>query len=121
MHSKGIQNVATGIGLSNATQSTATLTGNNFADQALVADPFPPVFFNDDQIDESSAQATRGFTHKVFGNFGYSWQNCYKWVEPFLGIGGEVEFEGLNPRHEIKANKNSISQWGVWIKGGFGF
>ena len=69
---KGIQNVATGSGLSNATQSTATITGNSFSEQALVADPNPPVFFNDTQIDESSAQATRGFTHKVFGSFGYS-------------------------------------------------
>ena len=118
---KGIQNVATGLGLSNATQSTATVTGNKFTEQALVADPNPPVFFNDNQIDVNSAQATRGFTHKVFGSFGYSFQNCTRWVEPFIGIGGEVEFEGLNPRHEIKANKNSISQWGVWIKAGFGF
>lgn len=119
---KGIQNVAINLTTpSNATQSTATIFGNNLADQALVADPNPPVFFNDNMIDESSAEATRGFTHKVFGDFGYSWQNCTCYVEPFLGIGGEVEFEGLNPRHEIKANKNSISQWGVWIKGGFGF
>lgn len=118
---KGIQNVSTGIGLSNATQSTATIFGNEFTDQATVADPFPPIFFNDSQIDESSAQASRGFTHKLFGNFGYSWDDCYNYAAPFLGIGGEVEFEGLNPRHEIKANKNSISQWGVWIKGGFGF
>ncbi len=118
---KGIQNVA-GINI-NATQSTATVTGNNFADQALVADPNPPVFFNDDQIDERSAQASRGFTHKVFGSFGYTWDDecsCFA-GNPFLGIGGEVEFEGLNPRHEIKANKNTISQWGIWIKGGFGF
>lgn len=113
---KGIQNA-----VGNATQSTATIFGDSFSAQALVADPNPPVFFNDDQIYESSAEATRGFTHKVFGSFGYSWQECDYCVEPFIGIGGEVEFEGLNPRHEIKANKNSISQWGIWIKGGFGF
>ena len=118
---KGIQNVATFAGLSNATQSTATIFGDPFADQAAVADPNPPVFFNDDQIYESSAEATRGFTHKMFGDFGYTWDNCMHYISPFLGIGGEVEFEGLNPRHEIKANKNSISQWGVWIKTGFGF
>lgn len=118
---KGIQNVSSGMGLSNATQSTATITGDDFINQVDVADPNPPVYYSDNQIDESSAQASRGFTHKVFGSFGYSWLNSYEWVEPFLGIGGEVEFEGLNPRHEIKANKNSISQWGVWLKGGFGF
>ena len=119
---KGIQNVALDpVTLSNATQSTATIFGNSFANQALVANPAPPVFFNDNQIDESSAEATRGFTHKIFGDFGYSWHDCFNGMEPFLGIGAEFEFEGLNPRHEIKANKNSISQWGVWIKGGFGF
>ncbi len=112
---KGIQNI--GI----ATQSTATIFGNLFINQGLVADPNPPIFFNDNLIDESSAQATRGFTHKVFGNFSYSWDSCSCYVDPFIGIGGEVEFEGLNPRHEIKANKNSISQWGIWIKGGLGF
>lgn len=119
---KGIQNVSGAGPLgAQATQSTATIFGNNFANQALVADLNPPIYFNDSMIDESSAQATRGFTHKLFGNFGYTWNECMHWVLPFFGIGGEVEFEGLNPRHDIKANKNSISQWGVWIKGGFGF
>ncbi len=118
---KGIQNVATGSGLSNATQSTATIFGNDFTDQALVADPFPPVFFNDDDIYKESAEATRGFTHKIFGMFGHHWTDCLAYIDPFIGLGGEFEFEGLNPRHEIKANKNSISQWGFWVKGGFGF
>lgn len=119
---KGIQNVAgPGILGAQATQSTATIFGNDFTDQALVADPNPPIYFSDSMINESSAEATRGFTHKLFGNFGYTWNDCMHWVSPFFGIGGEVEFEGLNPRHLIKANKNSISQWGVWVKCGFGY
>jgi hypothetical protein len=89
--------------------------------QAADADINSPVFFNDDLIDERSAEATRGFTHKVFGNFSYNWIDCSTWASPFVGIGGQIEFEGLNPRHQIKANKNSISQWAFWIKGGFGF
>ena len=113
---KGIQDA-----LGNGTQSTATIFGNDFADQAAVADPAPPVFFNDNQIDEKSAQASRGFTHKLFGSFGYSWDECTCFVQPFIGVGAQFEFEGLNPRHDIKANKNSISQWAVWLKGGFGF
>ena len=112
---KGIQNI--GI----ATQSTATIYGDLYSNQATDADLNPPIFFNDNLIDESSAQATRGFTHKIFGLFSYSWDECNRFFEPFIGIGGEVEFEGLNPRHQIKANKNSISQWGIWIKGGAGF
>lgn len=119
---KGIQNVAGAGPLgAQATQSTATIFGNDFADQALVADTNPPVYFNDNMINERSGQATRGFTHKIFGNFGYTWSDCVNWISPFFGIGGEVEFEGLNPRQDIKANKNSISQWGVWLKGGIGY
>jgi hypothetical protein len=119
---KGIQNVAGPGPLgAQATQSNATIFGNDFADRALVADLNPPVFFNDSMIDDNSAQASRGFTHKLFGNFGYTWNDCMHWISPFFGIGGEVEFEGLNPRQDIKANKNSISQWGVWLKTGFAF
>jgi len=119
---KGIQNTnLTLITLSNATQSTATIYGDLLINQAADEDLNSPVFFNDNLIDDSSAEATRGFTHKVFGNFSYNWIGCSTWASPFLGIGGQIEFEGLNPRHQIKANKNSISQWAFWIKGGFGF
>lgn len=117
---KGIQNVATPIGLSNATQSTATLFGNDFADQPFVADPNPPVFIQPCDININSAATPFSFTHKFFGNFEYSWQ-CYTYVVPYLGIGGEVEFEGLHPHNAAEPNKIAISQWGVWLKGGFGF
>jgi hypothetical protein len=118
---KGIQNTNVGPSLSNKTQSAATIFGNEFSQQAAVADPNSPVYFEDYLIDENSAATTHSFTHKVFGNISYAWIGCFPYVDPFIGIGGEVEFEGLNPRHEIKANKNSISQWGVWIKTGCGF
>lgn len=117
---KGIQNVATPTGLSNATQNTATIFGNDYADQALVADPNPPVFISPDRIDIGSAATPFSFTHKFFGHVNYSW-DCYPTIEPFLGIGGEVEFEGLHPHDEAEPNKIAISQWGVWLKGGFGF
>jgi len=42
-------------------------------------------------------------------------------VQPFVGLGGEVEFESLRPRSAIRANQNSVSQYGIWVKGGFGF
>lgn len=119
---KGIQNVATLVGLSNATQSTATLRGNEFALQAAVADPNPPVFIEPCCIDVRSAANPRTFTHKIFGNLQYSCDDacCYCFLG-FIGVGGQVEFEGLKPRNEIEPNKNSISQWSIWIKTGCGF
>lgn len=117
---KGIQNVATPFGISNATQSTATIRGNDFADQALVADPNPPVFILPCQIDINSAATPRQFTHKIFGNISHTW-HCIRYIEPFIGIGGEVEFEGLHSDNCLEPNKNAINQWGIWIKGGFGY
>ena len=120
---KGIQNVAAPIGLSNATQSTATIVGNDFADQNLVADPNPPVFVNTENINPKSAATPRQFTNKFFAHISYAANNyCKKtrWV-PYIGIGGEVEFESNRPRKDTQPNKNSISQWALWIKGGTGF
>ena len=50
-------------------------------------------------------------TNKFFGFISYNGKGCY---EPFLGIGGDVEFEWGN--HEGAHN-----QWGFLIKGGMAF
>ena len=119
---KGIQNAATVVGLSNATQSTATIHGNEFVLQAAVADPHPPIFIEPCALDVRSAANPRMFTHKIFGNLQYSFDSiCGLSYFPFIGIGGQVEFEGLKPRNQIEPNKNSLSQWGIWVKGGCGF
>jgi hypothetical protein len=117
---KGIQNVTFSSGaLSNATQSTATLFGNYLDEQSLVADPHPPVFISPHDLNLHSAASPLAITHKIFTYFGYSADACcYTWLTPFIGLGGEVEFEGINTRDAKEPNKNTMSQWGIWLKVG---
>lgn len=119
---KGIANVANGLGgPSMDTQSKATLHGDEFANQALVIDANPPVFYNTAQIDIDSAATSRMLSHKIFAHSNYSWyrmQPCA--LQPFIGIGFEVEFQGNRPQ-DLQPNKGAVSQWGVWIKGGVGY
>ncbi len=118
---KGIQNIRLIDGEPDqATQSTATLDGNDFDDQALVADPDSPVFIKPDSLNLCSAAAPLAFTHKIFWCFSYHWECTAKRAIPLLGIGGEVEFEGERPKDQV-ANKNAVAQWGIWVKGGFGW
>ena len=120
---KGISNATDALGNNNSdTQSNATLHGNNFSNQASVIDNPSPVFISSSDIDVSSGEATMGFTHKIFAHFSHSWnkQPCQK-MTPFLGLGGEVEFDGDQLYRHEQDNNNSISLWGVWIKTGFAF
>jgi len=119
---KGIQNVTFNSGgLSNATQSDATLFGNYLTDQALVADRNPPVFIKPQDIDIDSAASPLAITHKLFIYFGYTDQRDCWCITPFYGFGGEVEFEGINTRDAVEPNKNTMSQWGIWVKVGFDY
>ena len=115
---KGIQNV-----VGNFTQSTATLVGNNFSDQAAVADPNSPVFINNENIDTRSARSPLVLTHKLFTHLGYAWENDKEeHAIPFIGIGGEIEFEGINEHNSIEPpDKTTMSQWGIWFKLGFAY
>jgi hypothetical protein len=117
---KGIQNVSVAPALlSNATQSNATLFGNPFADQAVVADPNPPLFISTAIIDTSSAESPLAITHKIFTHIGYIWDK--EICSPFVGIGGQIEFEGINTRETRQPLKPNLSQWGIWLRGGTGF
>lgn len=61
---------------------------------------------------ELPAQAT----HKVFGYLGY---NCFDldWCyNPYIGIGGEIEFDARNCE-----DRSALNQWSVFLKGGFEF
>jgi len=119
---KGIQNV---VSLteepSNVTQHTATLHGNEFKNQGDLADNPSPRYINTCDLDPCSAAAHCAFTHKLFIYLGHAWLTQKESrVKPFLGIGGSVEFEGNYPDY-TQPNKNSISQYSVWLKGGAGF
>ncbi|MGB8367322.1 MAG: hypothetical protein WCD44_03095 [Candidatus Babeliales bacterium] len=115
---KGIQNI-----VGNVTQSTATLLGNNFTDQAAVADPNSPVFIKDEEINNRSARSPLVLTHKLFTHLSYAWENNKTGQTiPFLGIGGEIEFEGINTHNSVEPqDKTTMSQWGIWVKFGFAY
>lgn len=120
---KGIQNVSTSVGtLSNATQTCqATIFGDDFEDQLCVIDENFPKLLSDQDLNISSAQSPRLITHKLFIHTGAKWDEVcgYNW-SPFVGIGGEIEFEGLNDDDFCPDDpyRTTLSQWSVWIKFG---
>lgn len=125
---KGIQNVAIDqdgvISPSNVTQSEATIFGNEFDEQELVADPQSPVFISSCDIDVDSAATTRIITHKLFAHLGYAWQDRVlhgRHAEPLVGFGAEIEFEGINPRNRTQPVHDTLAQWSIWFKLGCAF
>ncbi|MFI5333357.1 MAG: hypothetical protein ACHQVS_04645, partial [Candidatus Babeliales bacterium] len=123
---KGIQNVSIGDIPSNATQHLATIQGNEFTDQALVADPNPPLFTNAGNIFPKSGANSSTVTHKLFWHFNFLHTLAnHPSKQAYVGLGAEVEFEGrwLPPLQQCNTHPNDIamSQWGIWIKGGIGF
>ncbi len=82
-------------------------------DVVLAANSNPPVLITCANLDPNSAALSSALTHKFFANLGYCWfDTCW---EPHIGIGAEVEFDGKRP------HKQSLNQWGVWIKTGLTF
>ncbi|MCX5922163.1 MAG: hypothetical protein NTX86_02450 [Candidatus Dependentiae bacterium] len=120
---KGIQNVTDVASINiNTTQSTANIHGDPLDEQAIWVDTNPPVFVNTCNLDLTSAASPLVLTQKVFGHLGYSWPHyCNTNVTPFLGIGGELEFEGINERGVRHGDKNTLSQWSMWLKGGVAY
>lgn len=126
---KGIQNVSLF-----STQSNATFDGNVLQiataehesgpltfpqEQALLADSNPPIFIQANDLDTDSAASPMILTHKIFWYLYYTAKpTCWKHVTPYYGIGGEMEFEGDRQIY-CQPNKNAMSQWGFWFKGGF--
>ena len=119
---KGIQDVAfIGNVASDATQSTATIEGNPFMDQGLVIDPDSPVFYGTCDLNLRSGASPLVITHKVFGHVSREWRRYKRNIIPFLGIGGEIEFEGINENACPEPHNNTLSQWSIWLKGGISF
>jgi len=121
---KGIQNVIILPNtLSNVTQNSATIYGNEFivpTDQTAVADIFSPVLLTTADLDLSSAATPRVITHKIFASAGYHWSER-RYLNPLLHVGGEIEFEGENREKTYQEYRHTLSQWSLWIKGGFAF
>lgn len=111
---KGVQNA-----IGNNTQSTATIYGVLYADQAAYADTNPPVYVG--PVSTCSAESTSMLSNKFFTYLGYNTEIKSKHIDPFFGIGAEIEFEGFNDNSTVYLSNTTMSQWGIWIKGGFGF
>lgn len=101
-----------------------------------------PLYLNESLLD---LVGTRGMSHKLYTHFSYRWTEHAKW-QPYLGIGTFVEFgvpfspcsndcssvssssdscQTFWPGGSCNSNTRcatcSLSQWGVWVKGGFAF
>ncbi len=118
---KGIQDVTSSGIPSVVTQSCATLHGNDFDDQAAVADVNPPVFIDPSAIDPRSAENPQTFTHKIFWNLQYNQDLPDSSMSGYIGWGTEIEFEGFRPKYDFHPNHVAMSQWGMWLKCGLGY
>ena len=69
---------------------------------------------------------SRGLSHKIFGHVSYEFD--FECAKPIIGLGGSAEFGN----HDSCADncpkicdnscvKCSLSQWGIWLKGGISF
>jgi hypothetical protein len=73
------------------------------------------IVLTDADINNCSGLSARAYTNKVFGSAAYTWADC-KHVKPYVSLGAEGEFAGSED-----CVKTAISQWGVWVKGGFNY
>lgn len=88
-----------------------------------------PIFIG---VSDLNIAGTKGMSHKIYSNLSYNWFDHECWV-PYLGIGGFAEFGangGCNTNCTPNACSNnctntclqcSLSQWGIWLKGGVSF
>lgn len=108
-----------------------------------------PIFLTNADVDLLSARS-RGASSKIFAHLSYQWNDCFECWTPFLGVGGKVEFAhkrgsgccstesscdtgacstgcvstaniNVNPLTENCCKLCNLSEWGLWIKGGFAF
>ena len=72
-------------------------------------------------------QETKGLSHKVFTTLSYNWDRDWN---PYLGIGGSGEWGKTDCDNCTSCCsstcvdncvKCSLSQWSIWLKGGFSF
>jgi hypothetical protein len=82
--------------------------------RAFISAPPRVVTVND--LHKASGTSPSQATHKVFGYIGYNMFEFDWCANPYLGIGGEVEFDALTFE-----DRSSLNQWSVWLKGGFEF
>src|SRR4030095_268783 len=99
----------------NTTESLATI----FETGPIISDGPFPVFVTTNDIYVKSAASPLILTQKLFWHFAYAWpQKDTHEYSPFLGIGAEIEFEGINSRNAYQPANTTMGQASVWLKGG---
>lgn len=102
----------------NLTQSNATI----FETTNIVFDDPSPVFISNADLNPKSAASPLLLTHKFFVHFAHTFLNTDKYpVSPFIGIGAEIEFEGINTRNAVQPDRTTMGQASVWVKGGISY
>jgi len=133
-------------GTNNFTSSTSRVNTNidnpELATTTLITDVFdlpdgtqtmssnPPVLLRTSDINFSGTKAS---TNKIYTHFNYTWNVDRHW-NPFLGIGGELEFSDRDfcdnecgscndnacdtscNRPSTSCDILTIDQWGIWLK-----
>jgi hypothetical protein len=99
-----------GTNLTNITAADAASFG--FA-QANAHTSAPAILLTDADIDNHSVLASHAISNKIFMHGNYTWKSTD--YVPYMGIGVEAEFAA----DTCKQKNSALSQWGVWLKGGF--
>lgn len=101
------------------------ITSDRISNSAICTST-PPQIMGLDDLNLESAASPAQLSNKLFAHINYAWNNGIPGKEkliPFLGIGGEVEFAKRS--HNLSCVscecQSALSQWGVWLKTGFGF
>jgi hypothetical protein len=104
--------------LLNTTESTATI----FETGTILFDDPSPVFISTADLNPKSAASPLLLTHKFFVHFGHTFSYTKKSpIDPFLGIGAEIEFEGINTRNAVQPDRTTMGQASIWFKGGISY
>ena len=98
------------------TESLATI----YETGPIISDGLFPVFVSTNDLNVKSAASPLLITQKLFWHFSYAWSQCCRTV-PYLGIGAEIEFEGINTRNAYQPVNTTMGQASVWLKGGVSF
>jgi hypothetical protein len=102
----------------NSTESLATI----YETGPIISDGLLPVFITTADINLHSAASPLLITQKLFWNLSYAWPQCTSIrCTPYLGIGAEIEFEGINTRNAYQPIETTMGQTSLWLKGGFAF
>lgn len=78
----------------------------------LVSGSKQSIFIKDCDIDNLSGLASSAIANTFFTHINYHWSNA-RYVEPYLGFGGEVTLDG-----QLVKRSSMFSEWAVWMKVG---